>query len=302
MPRAWKCRLCGEIFAHDPEGACPKCGRFCRRESVFVGEDELDGAEYGSIEDGEPISAGDLVKLVNKGRTETGLKGLDHIFGGGLPEIGTILLSAPAGVGKSTLLVVTFRELAKLGVPSLYISAEQNLERWGAQFSWLGKLPQKLMVHHEQSLDAIVDSIEKSRAKVFCVDSAHDVRNITDDAGFDLAVGAPTAVTHVSRRLREVADTKHVLIFVIGHVNNDGTLAGGSGIRHSVDAVLVMRQWYGLTERQKETDPRRVLRFEGKTRLGPRGRQALFLMRDDGLVDAGPLDEAEEARVEETSP
>lgn len=303
MPRAYRCRLCKHVFAHDPEGACPNCGRFCRRESIFVGDGEIDGAEGPSVEDGQPVSANDLMSVYgDRERTETGLKGVDWIFNGGLPQVGTILLCAPQGVGKTTFLLILFRALAKLGIRSMFISSEQDLETFAQQFSWLGKFPSKMLIHHEEDRDAIIESIEKNHAKVYALDSLHDVRNITDDAGFDLASGQPTAIKEVGHALRRLAKDRHALIFAIGHVNNDGTIAGGAHIRHMLDAVLVMRQWPGLTEREKETDPRRILQFEGKTRFGPRGRRALFLMRDDGLVDAGPLVDEEEKRLEETSP
>ena len=74
-------------------------------------------------------------------------------------------------------------------------------------------------------------------------------------------------------------------MFAIGHVNNDGTVAGGANIRHMLDATLVLRRG------SNDKDPTRILQFEGKSRFGPIGRQARFEMRNSGMVDCGPIKE-----------
>lgn len=295
MPIAWKCRGCKGVFAEEGEGACsnPKCRGFYRRIRIIVGDDEVSGAAEAMIEEGEPISAGDLMKIAeSEGMVEklpTGLAGVDHVFDGGLPKVASILLCAPAGTGKSTFLLVLFRELAKRGVASLYINAEQTLTELAQQFAWLGKFPKKMLMHHATDKDDIIETIEKYRAKVYAVDSLHDVRNVTDASGFELADSGTRTVSQVGAELRALAGKRGAVIFAIGHVNNDGTIAGGANVRHKLDAVLTLRQWPGLTEQQRERDPRRILQFEGKTRFGRRGRRALFEMRDDGLIDCGPL-------------
>ena len=293
MPIAWKCRRCKFIFPDEGEGPCANCSGFYRRIRIIVGDDEIGGASDAMIEEGEPISASDLMKIAEADgmmdKLPTGLAGVDHVFDGGLPKVGSILLCAPAGTGKSTFLLVLFRELAAQGVSSLYINAEQTLTELAQQFAWLGKFPKKMLMHHATDRDDIIETIEKYRAKVYAVDSLHDVRNVTDASGYELADSGTRTVSHVGAELRALAGKRGAVIFAIGHVNNDGTIAGGANVRHKLDAVLTLRQWPGLTERQRETDPRRILQFEGKTRFGRRGRRALFEMRDDGLVDCGPL-------------
>ena len=214
---------------------------------------------------------------------------------GGLPKLGGgILFTAPAGCGKSTLMQELGRSLAERDIKCLYCSSEQTLPELGQQFAWLGPPGKKCARHflllHETDRDEIVYQIEKSRARVAVVDSLHAVENVTDDDGVPLSAGHPNAVARVAIDLKRVAAEREMTIFCIGHMKEDGTIAGGTRVRHVLDATLVLRPGSG------ERDPRRILEFEGKSRFGPRGRRALFMMTESGLEDRGPLleDEKEE--------
>ena len=292
MPVAYQCRRCkGPPLPQEPEGACPSCGGFYRHVRLYVADDDVEGAEAGGIEDGEPISAGDLFKSMGEiRRVEVpGMPGFNHVFNGGLPPHGgAILVCSPAGTGKSTLLQVVLRSLAEAEVRSMYISAEQTLKDLGQQFSWLGRPSRNcskyMLLNHLRRRDEILECVEKSRAKVVVVDSLHAVTEVADDQGLELSTGHSHAVAQVGTDLKRLAGELEAVIFAVGHVNNDGTIAGGTRVRHMLDATLVLRPG------GSELDPRRVLEFEGKNRFGPRGRRALFEMREDSFEDKGPLE------------
>ncbi len=294
MPVAYQCRWCkGPPLPHPWEGACPNCKGYYRANRIHVAEGDVEDAEMGVLEEGEPISAGDLMKIVGPEikRYETGLVGLDYICHGGLPEMGAaVLLAAEPGTGKSTLMMVLLKALAARGIGGLYISAEQSLKDLGQQFSWLAPFPQKHMIlHHATRRDEIVAAIEKSRAKVVVVDSLQAVTSITDDEGYSMAHGHAAAVAHVGMELKRLAGQNEMTIFAIGHVNKDGKIAGGSRVIHWLDGTLVFRHGGGEADPK---DPRRILQFEGKSRLCPLGRKALFRMETNRFVDCGALDEA----------
>lgn len=292
MPVAYVCRRCkGPALPQEPEGRCPNCGGFYRHNRVYIADGDVDGAESQGIEDGEPISAGDLYKNIGEVTRVPvpGMPGLNHVFNGGLPPFGgAVLVCSPAGTGKSTLLMVTLRQLAEADVKSIYVSAEQTLTDLGQQFSWLGppsrKCSRHMLLNHLRERDDVVECLEKSGARVAVVDSLHAVTGVTDDQGFALSTGHANAVAQVGTDLKRLAGERQMVVFAVGHVLNDGTIAGGTRVRHMLDATLVLRPGAG------ERDPRRVLEFEGKNRFGPRGRQALFEMREDAFVDAGPID------------
>jgi len=291
-PVAYQCRFCkGPPLPQQWEGACPNCRGFYRSLRVYVRDGEIDGAERQLVEDGEPISAGDLINYSRETKRviSTGFAGVDWLFNGGLPAFGAILLAATSGCGKSTFLVETFRNLAHQGIDSLFITAEQALKEWGQQFTWLGKFPTKHMViHAAKDKDDIFHVIEKSEAKIVALDSVHTVEGITDDEGNPLATAHVAAVSQLGRDVKRLAGERGILIFAVGHINNDGTIAGGANVRHMLDASLLMKRPKNLS------DPRRWLEFEGKTRFGPLGRRVLLEMGEHGLIDKGPVEDVTE--------
>lgn len=301
MPVAYQCRRCkGPPLPQEPEGRCPNCGGFYRHTRIYIADGDVDGAESQGIEDGEPISAGDLFKSIGAVTRVPvpNMPGLNHVLNGGLPPFGgAILMCSPAGTGKSTLLMVALRNLAEADVKSIYVSAEQTLTDLGQQFSWLGapskKCSRHMLLNHLRSRDDILDCLEKSGARVAVVDSLHAVTDVTDDQGFPLSAGHANAVAQVGTDLKRLAGERQMVIFAVGHVLNDGTIAGGTRVRHMLDATMVLRP--GANER----DPIRILEFEGKNRFGPRGRQARMEMREDAFVDAGAIDQDVEPVTEE---
>lgn len=296
MPIAYRCRRCkGPPLPEPPEGRCPnpECGGFYRHERIHVREGDVDGAEVQAVKDGEPISAHDLMASLEGDdsvkKRVTGMTGLDWVFDGGLPMFGAILLCAREGTGKTTLLYELFRKLAAMKVDTLYISTEQSLKDLGRQFSRCGPAPAKHMtMHSEIDRDAIIRCIEKQNPQVVAIDSLHDIENVTDESGFSMASGQPSAVTRVAKEIRRLTAELQFLAFLVGHMNNDGTMAGGSHLRHALDASLV------LERSDNKKDPRRILQFQGKSRFGTLGRKALFLMGEAGLTDKGPLREGDD--------
>jgi predicted ATP-dependent serine protease len=260
-----------------------------------VRDGEVEGAELAAIEDGTPVSAGDLMAATaGATRLKTGLAGLDHVLGGGLPPFGgAILLCGDPGAGKTTLIAVTFRELALAGHDVMVISAEQGLKELAQQLSWLGRFPSKhFLMHHVKSRDDIIKAIEKNKAVAYAVDSLHAVEDVTDSEGYSLATGHANAVAQAGTDLKDVARDREALIFAVGHVNGDGTIAGGRRVQYMLDGTLSIRYAPGLSKEEEETDPRRFVQFEGKTRLAPRGRRARMMMYRDsrGFVDEGPVE------------
>lgn len=294
MARAWVCRWCkGPPVAHPPLGPCDNCGGWYRHDVVNVREGDVFGADIPPLKDGEPITAADLFANLEGDESlkkrPTRMSGMDHVFAGGLPHFGAALLCAMAGTGKTTLLYELLCLLAKQKVRSMYITSEQSLPDLGRQFQRLGPPPEEhLILLAEQDRDRIIRAIEKERPLVVVLDSLHEVERVTDEDGYPMASGEPRAVTRVAKEIRRLSHDEQFFAFLVGHMNNDGTMAGGTHLRHAVDATLVLERIGG------ESDPRRILQFKGKTRFGPLGRKALFKMGESGMRDCGPYADDED--------
>lgn len=72
-------------------------------------------------------------------RISTCISGLDSVIGGGLPKGAAVLVTGPAGCGKTIMAMQFIAEGAKKGEKGLYISFEENrndLILQAAQFGW----------------------------------------------------------------------------------------------------------------------------------------------------------------------
>lgn len=299
---AYVCRGCkGPPLPQPWEGVCPACGRPYRALEVRVKDGEVDGAELEPLSEEKPVAASTLMAYreddESMERRPTGSPGIDWVFEGGLPKFGSILLGAKGGSGKSTWLWELFCKLAKKKVDVLYNSAEQSKKGLIRQFARCGPPPAKhFLVHNEHDLSAFMRTLEKERPQVAAIDSLQRLTGIMDESGYDMKRGAPAAVEHAASELYDLAEDLEMLLFMVCHVTNEGEFAGGSHLRHALDANLVIT-WSG-----DKKDKRRILEFKEKNRFGDIGRQALFLMTDTGLKDCGPIRDEEEHQEPEAAP
>lgn len=293
MPAGYVCRSCkGPPLPAPPDLACPNCGGYYRHERVFVREGEVDGAEIMPIKEGDPISHADLMAGEDEdeeGRLVTGWSGLDHVCGGGLPKVGAILLAAREGVGKTTFLVGLLHDVAeRLKEETLYITSEQSTQGLRRQFRRLDLKPSSRMVLvSTQDRDGIIGVIEKRRPRIVVLDSLHEVENVTDETGFSMSSGGERAVTRVAKEVRRLAEEEGFFVILVGHMNNDGTMAGSAHLRHAVDGTLTIERI------GPDSDPRRIMFFK-KCRFAETGRKALFRMGERGMRDCGPYADDED--------
>lgn len=93
--------------------------------------------------------------MSNLKRVSTGIEGLDRILGGGYPEERTILISGPAGAGKSTFgLQFLVSGIAEYDSPGIYCSFDESLENVrndALSYGW------DLKALEEQNLLAMID-------------------------------------------------------------------------------------------------------------------------------------------------
>lgn len=284
------CRSCKAARTPPIEGPCPACGGFYRTIRRRVFDDQND--EAGALRDGPESAAALFARHGNDPDLRlvpTGMRGLDYLFGGGVPQAGILLLSAREGTGKTSFLWELFLTLAAQQLRCLYLSLEQGKKQLVQQFKRFGqdriaRAGKYLKIDACKDLGDVLDSIEHGKPKVVAVDSVHWVQGVCDDHDQPMKSGTAGAVERVARDVKELADDMGQLVFLVGHMNLDGSMAGGHALRHAVDATLGLHR---MTDNLK--DPRRVLRFETKTRFGEMGREALFKMESGGFTDCGPV-------------
>ncbi len=200
-------------------------------------------------------------------RIPTGLKELDHVLGGGIVPGSLILLGGAPGIGKSTLLL---QMAIKTGKKTLYVSGEESPEQIKLRADRVGIASADCFLLGETDLDAILHQCEALRPDQVIIDSIQTIHF----SALDAAAGSVSQVKACAGELMKYAKQTHTPIWLIGHINKDGVIAGPKVLEHMVDTVL-----------QFEGDRHLVYRIlrSVKNRFGSTSEIGLFEMFGAGL-------------------
>ncbi len=222
----------------------------------------------------------------------------DRVLGGGIVPGSLVLLGGEPGVGKSTLLLQIAQNLKQSGRRVLYVSGEESAQQIkmrserlcasagqvpaeahisGTQISTSSPIPHppspagEIYLLAESSLEKILGAIEDLHPTEIVIDSIQT----TFSEGLDSAPGTISQVRHTASQLLNLAKSRNIPVFLIGHVTKDGTIAGPKALEHIVDAVL-----YFEGERHHN---HRIVRAV-KNRFGAANEVGIFEMTSRGLI------------------
>lgn len=204
-------------------------------------------------------------------RYDTGSEELNRVLGGGLVKGSLVLLSGDPGIGKSTLLLQICNFLGEEH-RVLYVSGEESRRQIKLRAERLKVDTENLSLISDTDCNAIILSIKEHKPDIVIVDSIQTVQldNITS------AAGSLVQVRECTNALMRLAKTEEIPIFIVGHVNKDGGIAGPKVLEHIVDTVLYF-------EGDKQLSYR-ILRAE-KNRFGSTNEIGVFQMSDSGLEE-----------------
>ena len=204
-------------------------------------------------------------------RFPTGMGELDRVLGGGAVKGSLVLVGGAPGIGKSTLMLQICNKLCEFS-KVLYISGEESEHQLKLRARRLHVESQQLLVLSETNLGDVVESVNTEQPDVLIVDS---IQTLYNDA-LDAAAGSVSQVKDCTMALMQVAKGQGITVFVIGHVNKEGSIAGPKVLEHMVDCVLYF-------EGDQHTSYR-ILRA-AKNRFGATNEIGVFEMRDEGLAE-----------------
>jgi DNA repair protein RadA/Sms len=227
-----------------------------------------------NVEDRLPLSMGEFAR----------------VLGGGIVPGSIVLIGGDPGIGKSTLLLQIALEMAQQNTV-LYISGEESErqikmrakrllsiipshspnskeERGEAENSF----PESLFLVTETNLSAMLEHVIEIRPAILVVDSIQT----TYLPEMESSAGSVSQVRECASRLRELAKSNGVAVFLIGHVTKEGTIAGPRVLEHIVDTVLYLEG--------DRFQSYRLLRGV-KNRFGPTSEVGVFEMRERGMVE-----------------
>ncbi len=204
-------------------------------------------------------------------RFPTGMGELDRVLGGGAVKGSLVLVGGAPGIGKSTLMLQICSKLCEFS-KVLYVSGEESEHQLKLRAKRLRVESQDLLVLSETGLGDLLESVALEQPDVLIVDS---IQTLYNDA-LDSPAGSVSQVKDCTMALMQLAKGQGITVFVIGHVNKEGSIAGPKVLEHMVDCVLYF-------EGDRHTSYR-ILRA-AKNRFGATNEIGVFEMRDEGLAE-----------------
>lgn len=265
------CQNCGHEEAKWL-GQCPACKEW----NTFVEERIDSGITKGTTVAARAVHEAKVVPLTevtadDDTRSETGIKELDRVLGGGIVPGSLVLVGGDPGIGKSTLLLQVCQRMAQMK-KILYISGEESQAQIKLRANRMGNFTSSLLLLCETNLGIIRSVIEKERPELVIIDSIQTMysEDVTS------APGSVSQVRESTNVFMQLAKGLCISIFIVGHVTKEGTVAGPRVLEHMVDTVL-----YFEGDRHASY---RILRAV-KNRFGSTNEIGVFEMRQSGLVE-----------------
>ena len=255
-------------------GKCPACGAW----NTIVEQPEATKAILKSA--GKTVRAGQGIrracpvtelKADEEIRFPTGMGELDRVLGGGAVKGSLVLVGGAPGIGKSTLMLQICSKLCEFS-KVLYVSGEESEHQLKLRAKRLRVENPSLFVISETNLGDVLESVRLERPDVLIVDS---IQTLYNDA-LDSPAGSVSQVKDCTMTLMQMAKGEGITVFVIGHVNKEGSIAGPKVLEHMVDCVLYF-------EGDQHTYYR-ILRA-AKNRFGATNEIGVFEMQDAGLTE-----------------
>ena len=259
------CQSCGAESAKWV-GKCPSCGEWNTYVEEVVSKTSSNEQSFAS-EKSSPIPLTDASEVSDSKRLSTGIEELDRVLGGGIVDGSLILVGGEPGIGKSTLML---QMAVLLKNKSLYVSGEESVEQIKMRADRIGKAHENCFLYAETNLSDIIRQTDKIQPDVLIIDS---IQTLHSDR-VESAIGSISQVKECTGQLMKFAKQKQIPVFLIGHVNKDGAIAGPKVLEHMVDTVLQFEGDRHLTYR--------ILRTI-KNRFGSTSELGMFEMNANGL-------------------
>jgi DNA repair protein RadA/Sms len=272
-------------------GRCPQCGAWNSMvEEVVIPETtSARKMPHGLAGPSQPRRLMEISDDVEE-RQPVAMAEFARVLGGGIVPGSVVLIGGDPGIGKSTLLLQVALDLAQR-IPVLYVSGEESerqikmrslrLQRAshshpdGAAFN----IPDDLFLVTETNLDVILEHIASVKPALVVVDSVQT----TYLPEMESSAGSVSQVRETASRLRELAKSSGISVFLIGHVTKEGMIAGPRVLEHIVDTVLYLEG--------DRFQSYRLLRSV-KNRFGATSEVGVFEMRERGMVEIANPSEA----------
>lgn len=280
------CQQCGRTYPR-ALGKCPQCGGWDTMvEEVVVEASSTAKAQVrGMNARSQPRRMGDISGDAEM-RIPLPIGEFARVLGGGVVPGSIVLVGGDPGIGKSTLLLQMALELAdhkphQKALKVLYVSGEESERQIKMRALRLTRLiddkpehefSQDLLLLTETNLDVVLEQVQALKPDILIVDSIQTVY-LPD---LNSSAGSVSQVRECANKLRELAKSSDMAVFLVGHVTKEGVIAGPRVLEHIVDTVLYLEG--------DRFQSYRLLRSV-KNRFGATAEVGVFEMRERGMIE-----------------
>ena len=262
--------ICSECGYESPKwyGQCPQCHEWNTLSEELRSETPAKASVKGDA--AKPVLL-DEITGTGEIRYDTGIGEFNRVLGGGLVKGSLVLLGGDPGIGKSTILLQACGCLARER-SVLYVSGEESAAQIKLRAKRLGVGGNNISLLCETNAVSICDLIKTQKPEVVVIDSIQTV----SIPQLQSSTGSITQVRECTGLFMRTAKEYDIPIFIVGHVNKDGNIAGPKVLEHAVDTVLYFEGDRNLSCR--------ILRSV-KNRFGSTNEIGVFMMDDNGLTE-----------------
>jgi len=274
MAKARTIFFCSSCGASSPKwlGKCPHCNEWNTYQEELIQketateEKRRSWAGGGKSESPRPVP----LKEIQGGNTirfATPDEELNRVLGGGIVPGSLVLIGGQPGIGKSTLLLQVAMQLpAKI----LYVSGEESEEQIKMRADRVGTFRSDCYILTETNTAKFLQQAQALQPQLLIVDSIQTLSS----PHIDSTPGSISQVRECAGELLRFAKETNIAVFIIGHINKEGEIAGPKLLEHIVDCVL---QFEG-----DRHNTYRILRTL-KNRFGSTDEMGIYEMQSSGL-------------------
>ena len=227
-------------------------------------------------------------------RMKTGIRKIDSLFDEGILPGSAFTLTAPAGGGKTTLMLQILNGLVKNGYKVGYFSGEESIYQLAYTAKRVGAT--EVEIANETDIDTIAEQMKE--LDLIIVDSFQALTSTTK-------MNSRQLEKHAVQHLTKMAKQTECVVGFVMHLTKSGDLKGGTIVPHTVDANLKIEMVPNADEGA------RAIYFE-KNRFGPLNELECIIQRngydfnakvvkdDEGTVKKAPSKKARKADDMET--
>ncbi len=261
------CQSCGNQSAKWL-GKCPQCGEWNSFVEEIINQEPSGSFSVSKGQINKPKSLKEVQPLTQNRLVFDDIE-LNRVLGGGAIPGSLILLGGEPGIGKSTLMLQIALKNSQYKV--LYVSGEESDEQIKTRADRiLTETNENIYILTETDTQIILKSAENVSPDFIVIDS---IQTLHSDK-LDSAPGTVSQIRECTFEILAFAKSNSVPVFIVGHINKEGSLAGPKVLEHMVDTVL-----------QFEGDRNHFYRIVRsiKNRFGSTNELGIYEMLETGL-------------------